>query len=206
MTVLGRAVRGLATGAALWAASACVAVTINVQFPQEKLEGAAASIEDLVRGDKGATPAPPPVKREEKQDGKQGSIRVSGRWLAFLGPRAAEAQVPELKIRTPEVMASIQSRRQRFSQVQQWKQRGCIGENARGLVEARPGQRCAPEVAGLVSAENRDRMTLYRALVEQNRMPPEDLSRVQAAFAKVNRERAKAGEWVESEEGQWTRK
>jgi uncharacterized protein YdbL (DUF1318 family) len=103
-------------------------------------------------------------------------------------------------------MTSIESRRQRFPQVQQWKSRGCIGENAQGLVEARPGQGCGGEVAGLVEAENRDRMTLYRTLLQQNNMPPGDLARIQAAFAKVNRERASSGEWIQAEDGKWMRK
>lgn len=197
-----RARSALAVGAALLAASSCVPVTIIVQFPQEKIEGAAANIEDLVRGEQKGKPAPPPAKKENKR----GSRPVSGRWFASVTPRVAEAQVPDLKIRTPNVMASIESRRQRFPQVQEWKSKGCIGETAQGLVEARPGQGCGPEVGGLISAENRDRMTLYQILLQQNNMPPEDLARVQAAFAKINRQRARAGEWIQAETGQWTRK
>jgi hypothetical protein len=49
-------------------------------------------------------------------------------------------------------------------------------------------------------------MTLYRTLVQQNNMPSEDLARVQAAFGKVNREKAGAGAWVQLEAGDWTRK
>ncbi len=200
--IVRRAVWALAVVATLLAASSCVAVTINVTFPQEKIEGAAASIEDLVRGGKEGQPAPPPAKK----DGKQGWLPVPGPWRAFLGPAAAEAQVPELKTRTPEVMASIESRRQRFPQIQAWKGRGCIGENAQGLLEARASQGCGPEVGGLIDAENRDRMTLYRTLLQQNNMPPGDLARVQAAFAKVNRDKAAPGEWIQTETGQWTRK
>jgi uncharacterized protein YdbL (DUF1318 family) len=203
MTALGRrALWALAVGGTLLAASSCVAVTINVTFPQEKIEGAAASIEDLVRGGKEGPPAPPPAKK----DGKKGGLEPSISWLALLAPAVAEAQVPELKTRTPEVMASIESRRQRFPQVQQWKSRGCVGENAQGLLDARPGQGCGPEVGGLIDAENRDRMTLYRTLLQQNNMPPGDLARVQAAFAKVNRDKAAPGEWIQTETGQWTRK
>jgi len=83
---------------------------------------------------------------------------------------------------------------------------GCIGENNQGLVEARPGTGCPPGVGALVSGENRDRMLIYRALVEQNNMPPGDLVRVQQAFAKTNRERAAPGTWVQSPDGQWTRR
>jgi uncharacterized protein YdbL (DUF1318 family) len=203
MTVLGRrALWALAIGATLLVASGCVAVTINVTFPQEKIESAASSIEDLVRGGKEGQPVPPPAKKDDKQ----GWLFTSGPWLALLAPAPAEAQVPELKTRTPEVMASIESRRQRFPQLQQWKSRGCIGENAQGLVEARPGQGCGQAVGGLIDAENRDRMTLYRTLLQQNNMPPADLARVQAAFAKVNREKAAPGEWIQNETGQWTQK
>ncbi len=197
----------LALVVALLVAWGCVPVTVNVYFPQEKIDSAAGNIEDMVRG-KETKPAPPPPKKEDKQ----GRL-PSGRWLALLAPPPAEAQVtvqvprvPELRTRTPEVMASIESRRQRFPQIQQWKGKGCIGENAQGLVEARPGQGCGPEVGGLVDAENRDRMTLYRTLVQQNNMPPEDLAKVQAGFARANRDRAQAGEWIQAETGQWARK
>ncbi len=203
MTVfVRRALGALALGVALSAVESCVAVTINVTFPQEKIEGAASSIEDLVRGGKEGQPAPPPPKKDDKQ----GWLQTPGGALASLAPSTAEAQVPELKTRTPEVMASIESRRQRFPKLEQWKSRGCIGENSQGLVEARPGQGCGREVEGLVEAENRDRMTLYRTLVQQNNMPPADVVRVQAAFAKVQREKAALGEWIQNEKGEWTRK
>jgi uncharacterized protein YdbL (DUF1318 family) len=177
--------------------SGCVAVTINVQFPQEKIEGAAENIEDLVR-----TPTAPPSTPPKKQ----GRL-LDGTWLAWIGPRRAEAQgVPELKTRTPEVMAVIESRRARFPELSAAMAKGCIGENNRGLVEARPGQGCPPNVNALVAVENADRMTLYRTLVQQNNMPAEDIARVQAAFGKVNREKVGAGAWVQLESGDWTRK
>ena len=175
----------------------CVAVTINVQFPQEKIEGAASGIEDLVRTPKDLPPASPP---------KQGLLSRDV-WLAWLTPRPAEAQtVPELKTRTPEVMAVIESRRARFPTVNAALASGCAGETNRGLVEIRPGQSCPPGLPALVTAENTDRMTLYRTLVGQNNMPPEDLARVQAAFGKVNREKAPPGAWVQGEDGGWTRR
>lgn len=187
----------------LLVASGCVPVTVNVYFPQEKIDSAAGSIEDLVRVEKGGKPTTPPP---EKKDDKQGRLPAAARWLALLAPAPAEAQVPDLKIRTPEVMASIESRRARFPQMQQWKGKGCIGESAQGLVESRPGQGCGPEVGALIDAENRDRMTLYRTLLQQNSMPPGELVKIQAGFAKANRERAQSGEWIQSETGQWTRK
>jgi uncharacterized protein YdbL (DUF1318 family) len=177
----------------------CVAVTINVSFPQEKIEGAAQSIEDLVR-----TPQEPP---KDAAPDKRGVAPRPATWLGWLGPSTAEAQAPpELKTRTPEVMAVIESRRARFSELNAAETMGCIGENNQGLVEPRPGPGCPGNVGALVSAENRDRMVLYRTLVEQNSMPPGDIARVQAAFGKINREKAVPGTWVQQETGEWTRK
>jgi uncharacterized protein YdbL (DUF1318 family) len=182
----------------------CVAVTINVTFPQEKIDSAASSIEDLVRAPREA-PADPP-RPAPRSDGRAPAASISARWPTWLDPARAEAQVPELKTRTPEVIAVIESRRARYPEIEAALAKGCLGENNRGLLEARPGSACLPNVGALAEAENRDRMVLYRTLVEQNNMPPADFVRVQAAFARAHRERAPAGAWVQDEAGRWSRK
>ncbi|OLB94822.1 MAG: hypothetical protein AUH30_16865 [Candidatus Rokubacteria bacterium 13_1_40CM_68_15] len=176
----------------------CVAVTINVQFPQEKIDSAASNIEDLVRTPKEAPTGPAPT-----------SPRSGGgtKLISLFGPTTVEAQaVPELKTRTPEIIAVIESRRARFPELAAALAKGCIGENNQGLLDVRPGTGCPANVPALVSAENRDRMVLYRTLVEQNNMPPGDLARVQAAFAKAHRDKAPAGASVQDDAGQWSRK
>ncbi len=194
-----------AAGLALLLAG-CVAVTINVSFPQEKLDSAASSIEDMVQ----STPKAAPAKPETPPPGSKPQSLAPApepRWVAWLLPDPAEAQVPELKIRTPEVMASIESRRKRLPALEAAAATLCLGENNQGLVEARPqGKSCPANLGELVAAENGDRMFLYKALVEQNNMPPGDITRVQAAFAKVRREKAAPGMLIQLETGQWTRK
>jgi uncharacterized protein YdbL (DUF1318 family) len=182
-------------------ATACVPVTINVNFPQEQLDGAAGRIEDMVRSPENPKAAPPP---------KPGSSL--GRWLLALGPRAAAAQgrsvdvVPEIRVQTPQLMKAIGSRRDRFGAIQSGKAKGCIGETNQGLLEGRPGQGCGGEVGGLIGAENADRVLIYDTLMQQNNIPAGDAGRVRAAFAKANRERAQGGEWIQQDNGQWTRK
>lgn len=185
--------------AAALALAGCVAVTINVTFPQEKLDNAAASIEDLVRGS--ATPPPAPAGSPRSERPPAGVVVA-----AWPGPRVAEAQVPELRTRTPEIMAAIGSRSARYPQIAAALSAGCLGENLQGLLEARPGTNCPPDVGGLVAAENRDRTLIYRTLVEQNNMAPTELPRVQAAFAKANRDKAPRGAWVQEPDGRWVRK
>lgn len=183
------------------ALAGCVAVTINVTFPQEQLDSAAADIETLVRN---PTEAPKPGAPPAKPSGSV--VPAVHRWWVWLGPAVAEAQVPELKTRTPEVMATIKSRQARYPELSAAEARGCLGENNQGLVEPRPGGGCPSTVTRLASDENRDRMVLYQTLVQQNNMAPSDLGRVQAAFAKAHHERAPAGTWVQDSGGQWTRK
>lgn len=196
-------VRPLAIGLALLLVG-CVPVTVNITFPQEKLDNAAGRIEDMVRSPENAPPPAQPKK------GPQGSL---GAWfLAALGPREALAQgrqvdvVPDVRVRTPELMKAIESRRARNGPIEQWKARGCIGETNRGLVEARPGQGCSGEVAPLVAAENGDRQYIYQTLMQQNNIPASDAPRVGAAFAKANHDRAKPGEWIQQENGQWVKR
>lgn len=189
--------------------AACVPVTINVNFPQQKIEGAATKIEDMVR-----TPGSPPSVPEPEEP-KKGSeaqhnfvVRVS---TAFVGEASAQGReaevVPDLKTQTPEILRAIDSRRNRFPQIQQWVARGCIGENNEGLLEGRPGQGCDDGAVGrLTSDENRDRMFIYETLRQQNNMPPADIERIKRGFAKVNREKAASGTWIQEPDGRWARK
>lgn len=186
--------------------AACVPVTININFPQEKIEGAATKIEDMVR-----TPTPPPAPPPPEP--KRGSGLRFLTALSILGVPEALAQsrdvdvVPDLRVQTPEILRAIESRRNRFSQLQQWTARGCIGENNQGLVDPRPGQGCdAGAVGRLTSEENRDRLYIYETLRQQNNMPPGDIERIKRGFAKVNRDKAPAGAWIQEPDGRWARK
>src|SRR5262245_31775798 len=192
-------------------AAACVPVTVNVSFPQEKIQGAATRIEDLVRSPENAAPAPDPQPGAPQQGTPQPGApqkpqsRLADRLLSALAPRSAEAQVPEIRVQTPELMQAIRSRQSRNPQIDQWKAKGCLGETNQGLVESRPGPGCGGE-ASLVGAENTDRAFIYNTLMQQNKMPASDAPRVRAAFAQVNRDLAKPGEWVQQPGGQWTKK
>jgi uncharacterized protein YdbL (DUF1318 family) len=163
---------------------ACVPVTVNITFPQEKLDTAARQVEDATAQSgpaPTATPAPAPSGQ---------TTEVS----------------PRVTTRSPEVQKATQSRRQRRSALREWKDRGCIGETNQGTVVARPADGCGAEAAALISAENADRQVIYDAFMKENKIPASDRSRVQSAFAKARQERARANDWVQMEDGQWARK
>jgi uncharacterized protein YdbL (DUF1318 family) len=169
------------------AVAACVPVTVNISFPQEKLDAAARHIEDTTA--QAATAAPPPAT--------PGPVTGQGRNLDV---------TPRIDTRSPEVQKATDSRRARRPELREWKTRGCMGENNQGLVVERPGEGCGPEVAELIRAENADRKVVYDAFMKDNSIPASDTARVQLAFAKARQERSRPNDWIQLENGQWVRK
>lgn len=209
MRTLLRAI-GLAAGAtvALTTLAAvvvsCVPVTVNINFSQEKLDKAADQIEDTVRSPENPKPGTP-----AKPQAPSSSL---DRWLAALGPREADAQgavvqaSPSPRVDSPDIQKAIDSRRARIPQLREWKSKGCIGETNQGLVEARPGPGCGGEVGALLAAENADRQAIIGDFMKHNNIPASDAARVHAAFAKSHRERARAGDWIQQDGGEWAKK
>src|SRR5262249_57419778 len=115
--------------------------------PKERTDSAASNTEDLVRPPKDAPIEPAPTSPRS-----QGGTRL----ISLFGPTVVEAQaVPDLKTRTPEVVAVIESRRTRFPELAAAMTRGCIGENNLGLLEARPGTGCPRPPPAPLTAGNR---------------------------------------------------
>ena len=187
--------------------AACVPVTVNITFPQEKLDDAASQIVNMSRppGNTPSAPESPPSIVP-----KPGSSLE--RWLAPLGPReAAAAESPivvaqALKTDTPEQRRIAASQNQRLGALQQSMARGCIGENNQGLVEARSGQGCSGEVARLIGDENRDRQAALETLMRENGIPASDAGRLRKSFAQAYRAKAPGGAWIQTDRGDWVKK
>jgi len=160
--------------------AACVPVTVNITFPQEKLDTAARQIE-------GMPPQGPPTTSPAPSQGRTVDV------------------TPRIDTRSPEVRKATESRRQRRPELREWKSRGCLGETNQGLLVARPGDGCGGEVAALIRAENADRQVIYDAFMTQNSIPATDTTRVQSAFAKARQERARPNDWIQLDNGQWVR-
>jgi uncharacterized protein YdbL (DUF1318 family) len=188
--------------------AACVPVTVNVTFPQQKLDDAASQIVDMSRRPadapaSGPTPAPAPTP-------KPGS-RLE-RWLAPLGPREAAAEERPVqmaqapKTDSDELRRLTESQNRRLGAVQQALARGCAGESNQGRLEPRPGQGCSGDVAGVIGAENADRQAIVETFMRQNKIGPSDVGRVRASFAKAYRDRVGGGQWVQTDRGEWVKK
>ncbi len=109
----------------------------------------------------------------------------------------------DYKTMTPDIKKALQNRQTRYHQLQSMKQEGVIGENNKGYVTDLKNNTSASTLA---TAENRDRRVLYEALAEQNRLGNAGLLEVQRAFAAVQKEKAGAGDMVQSSSGNWEKK
>lgn len=103
--------------------------------------------------------------------------------------------VPEGGLAGPEAEVEVR-RRARMAEIQTLKNARLIGESCRGLlaiIETPPGEYGA-YVHRVVEAENADRLALMKQLAAERRGP---LPQIEAEQARLWRERAFPGEWIE---------
>jgi len=130
------------------------------------------SIEDIVSGGK----QPEKVQAKDKQ--------------SFLGLGVRNAYAEEGL--SPDIERAALSRKGRLSDLTTWEAQGVIGENKLGLVEIRGSADAS--VAQIVSAENSNRMTIYKGIAEKNGTSVEE---VQKLYAKKLQQNAPSGTPIE---------
>ena len=150
----------------------------------------------------------------------------------FLGATCLTSCVPTINLATPEPVkvdvnvrldvyqktaptkakegqSSIEiaaARRLRSGQIQQLKNDGVIGEDRDGYLAMRKPPTDPKYLAyaqGIISAENADRSFLYLSNAQTQNKP---LESVEKDYAQLWSDRAFPGEWVQKENGTWTRK
>ena len=162
-----------------------IKIEAHITLDIRQVKETASSIEDIVSGK-----APMPEKK---------SSSLFGEWVSPV----TWADPPQLKFTTPEVQKALDSRKDRYSQLKALKTQGQVGEDNQGHAAALGG---GSDVQALVEAENRDRETIYKVIVEQNNLSADALSTIRAAFADVQREKADSGEKIQLPSGEWKTK
>lgn len=107
-----------------------------------------------------------------------------------------------IKEMTPEVQAALDARRNRYDTLREYKQKGLVGENNRGYVEALGSD---AEAAALATSESADRKVIYQTIAQQNNLG-DALATIEGVFAQVQRDKAEAGDKIQNEAGQWIAK
>lgn len=95
--------------------------------------------------------------------------------------------------------------------IDELKDKGVIGETSGGVVAMLPkaaGEAKDVHLAQvLVAEENRDREDIWKRIIEANEnLSAKDLPEVRRTYAKLQRDTARAGQWVQDEGGNWVKK
>jgi uncharacterized protein YdbL (DUF1318 family) len=97
-----------------------------------------------------------------------------------------------------DIKARMQAR---LPTIVQMKADNIIGENNKGFIEFIPG--AAAKMQDVVSAENKDRQTVYEAIAKQQGTTAELVGQRRAIQIV---EKAGPGEWLQDDSGKWYRK
>ena len=192
-------------------------VTINVYFPEAKIQDLSQRIEDEVAqraveleegtGEDGA--APEGTADEDPPEVTPGQASALN---LLLGATPAYAQsVPDPGVSNPAIRAIINARAARVQQINDFKSRGLIGESNQALLEARSldsisdlRQRAA--LQKLVKDENADRERLYKEVAAAEGVDLAQLPRIRKTYAETLRNNARPGDWIQLPGGQWKQK
>jgi uncharacterized protein YdbL (DUF1318 family) len=183
-------------------------VTINVYFPEARIEELSEKIESEVRKEAEG-------EQEQQQQEAQESEATSTSSSLFdlmLGATPAMAQeVPSPEVTNPAIRQIIDSRAARFPKLVPFFDAGVIGENNQGLVESLhldklDDLRKRAEVGKLVKAENADRDKLYQEIAAAENVDRSQVPRIGATYAETLRNKARAGWWIQTPDGEWKQK
>jgi len=132
--------------------------------------------------------------------------------IASVRALGQENQAPQagdfVKIRRQAIQAR-QTQQFNRDDVVELKKASCLGEGKDGLLAVRPcpgpdDPKAKDRLASLLGAENRARSVLWRFIVATNPdLSDQDLPQVIETFARLQREAARAGEWVQGVDGTW---
>jgi uncharacterized protein YdbL (DUF1318 family) len=202
--------------AILGALALVACITINVYFPEAAIKDLSEQIEEQVEREAAGQEAPPPgqagtgTSPQARRQGAAGEIVLA--LLSFgARPAWAEDEVPAPGITNPAIRQIIASRATRLEALNRFKAAGVIGESNVALVEVRDldavgNLRERAEVQRLVKDENADREQLFREIAAAESVDLSQLPRIQQTYAETLREKARAGDWIQLEDGSWVQK
>lgn len=192
------------------ALTACV--TINVYFPAAEAREAAREFVEKVIGEEGE-----PASDAPGAEGPGGmALRASPRagqeprfdpWM-LLGIGTAQAQTPDITIRTPAIQAIQQRMESRFAALRPHFDSGALGFGDDGLLVVRDAAKLPLKdrvaVNAAVADDNRDRNAVYREIAVANGHPEWE-AQIREVFARQWIASARPGWWYR-QGGSWKQK
>jgi uncharacterized protein YdbL (DUF1318 family) len=183
-------------------------VTVNIYFPAAAIQKAADQIVEDVHKTPSQTPGEAPEQKPE--DKKDKSSRAGMFRVALLGPAEAYAAGVDVNVSTPAIRNLKAAMAGRFPQLQPLYSKGAIGETNNGHLAVRDTGALSlkekADVNRLVDQENADREALYAEIIRANNLDTSKLAEVQRLFANSWRDKSSPGWWIQSDNGQWSKR
>ena len=177
-------------------------ITVNIYFPEAAVQKTAEEIVDEIRENEG--------KKEEKKEEKKISLFSEQKNVSSFFIVPALYGQEETTVSTPTIRALKRSMTERFPQLVPFYDSGHIGESNDGYLVKRNEDnlnlKTRAELRKLVNEENKDREDLYREVAAALDIDQSQIPRIQKIFAQNWIRKARAGWWIQKEDGSWERK
>lgn len=166
-------------------------ITLDIRHVQEQ----AGSLLDYVE------------KKTDELPVKEESIKNKTSWLGSGFHVFTPAYAETLATVSPLAKEIADRMRERFEQIEQLKNQGCLAENNRGYLELKECDALKEaekknEIQRLLSDENKDRKSLYKEIANLNKSIPDmSISKIESIYALERIQRAKPGQTVQLPDG-----
>jgi hypothetical protein len=149
---------------------------------------------------------------ENQITGTYSALEEQAWMVASVRGEEGNKELMKYSVSERQVFQAMNSRKYYADDIADFMAAGCLGEGNEGMVVGR-SEGCTRDskadtklISELKDKENEARRTIMGGIVSKNlNLDGDDMPSVREAFAKKRREEAKAGWWVESAEGNWSK-
>jgi len=198
------------TGMLFFAVVSCMVITVNIYFPEKEAEEAFKILEKELMTPEGE-------KQEPKPDAKpESSIKFELVTSAYAQEPGLSEKIAEMMKKMPDVVNAYKQMGVRIADIHKLADNGAVGIGNNGMLIFREEELLTPDQKKLVAAENENRKTIFngmaKAIIRINRAPENEqnlkqvMPQAMKLFAAVRQEMAKKGWWIQSPDGNWSRK
>jgi len=156
-------------------------------------------------------------KQEPKPDAKpESSIKFELVTSAYAQEPRLSEKIAEMMKKMPDVVNAYKEMGGRIADIHKLADNGAVGIGNNGMLIFREEELLTPDQKKLVAAENENRKTISngmaKAIIRINRAPENEqnlkqvMPQAMKLFAAIRQEKAKKGWWIQSPDGNWTRK
>jgi uncharacterized protein YdbL (DUF1318 family) len=183
---------------------------VNIYFPEKDVKEAYKALENELM-------TPEEGKPTAKPDGKpESSIIFEIVPSAYAQEPGLSDRIAEIVRKMPDVVNAYKEMGARIGEVDKMRDTGAVGEGKDGMLSIRDEKSLTPGQKQIIAMENANRRTVIsgmaKAIIRINRAPENEQNLKQVMpqaveqFAAIRRDSAKKGWWVQSPDGNWTRK